>query len=120
MDKKEIEALYQKGYEYQMDEEWTDAAKCYKEAAELGHAKAMEALGEIYIGGWLGEEDHKKGLMWLEKAAELGDADACFALGDYYFHGYGKKPNKRLAKKWWQKAIDRGHEGAARFYLKYF
>jgi hypothetical protein len=24
-----------------------------------------------------------------------------------------------LAKKWWQKAIDRGHEGAARFYLKY-
>ena len=36
-----IDALYDKGYEYQMDEEWAEAAKCYKEAAEHGHVKAM-------------------------------------------------------------------------------
>lgn len=81
-DQMNIDALYDKGYEYQMDEEWTAAAKCYKEAAEHGHVKAMEALGELYIGGCI-EENHEKGMMWLNKAAELGDADACFALGDY-------------------------------------
>lgn len=115
----EVEAIYQKGCEAHQDEDWTEAAKYYKEAAECGHTAAMEALGEFYISGWIGE-DHEKGLMWLERAAKQGSADACFALGDYYYNGYGDEPNHLLAKEWWEKAIDLGSEGAARFYEKYF
>ena len=115
----EEEAIYQKGWEAHQDEDWAEAAKYYKEAAECGHTAAMEALGEFYISGWIGE-DHEKGLMWLERAAKQGSADACFALGDYYYNGYGDEPNHLLAKEWWEKAIDLGSEGAARFYEKYF
>ena len=115
----EVEAIYQKGCEAHQNEDWAEAAKYYKEAAECGHTAAMEALGEFYISGWIGE-DHEKGLMWLERAGEQGSADACFALGDYYYNGYGDEPNHLLAKEWWEKAIDLGSEGAARFYEKYF
>lgn len=115
----EVEAIYQKGCEAHQDEDWTEAAKYYKEAAECGHTAAMEALGEFYISGWIGE-NHEKGLMWLERAAKQGSADACFALGDYYYNGYGDEPNHLLAKEWWEKAIDLGSVGAARFYEKYF
>ena len=115
----EVEATYQKGWEAHQDEDWAEAAKYYKEAAECGHTEAMEALGEFYISGWIGE-NHEKGLMWLERAAEQGSDDACCALGHYYFDGYGDEPNHLLAKEWWEKAIDLGSEGAARFYEKYF
>ena len=115
----EVEAIYQKGWEAHQDEDWAEAAKYYKEAAECGHTAAMEALGEFYISGWV-EEDHEKGLMWLERAADQGSADACCALGHYYFNGYGDEPNHLLAKEWWEKAFDLGSEGAEMFYEKYF
>lgn len=115
----EVEAIYQKGCEAHLDEDWVEAAKYYKEAAECGHVAAMEALGEFYISGWV-EEDHEKGLMWLERAAEQGSADACCALGHYYNDGYGSKPNHRLAKEWWEKAIDLGSDAAEMFYEKNF
>jgi len=115
----EVEAIYQKGWEAHQDEDWAEAAKYYKEAAECGHTEAMEALGEFYISGWIGE-NHEKGLMWLERAAEQGSADACCALGHYYFDGYGDEPNHLLAKEWWEKAIDLGSDAAEMFYEKYF
>ena len=115
----EVEAIYQKGWEAHQDEDWAEAAKYYKEAAECGHTAAMEALGEFYISGWIGE-NHEKGLMWLERAAEQGSADACCALGHYYFNGYGDEPNHLLAKDWWEKAIDRGHYGAVILYERHF
>ena len=115
----EVEAIYQKGWEAHQDEDWAEAAKYYKEAAECGHTAAMEALGEFYISGWIGE-DHEKGLMWLERAAKQGSADACCALGHYYFKGYGNEPDHLLAKDWWEKAIDLGSTGAAMLYEKYF
>lgn len=46
-----VDALYKKGYEYHMNEEWIEAAKYYQEAASFGHTEAMEALGEFYING---------------------------------------------------------------------
>ena len=114
----EVEAIYQKGCEAHQDEDWTEAAKYYKEAAECGHTAAMEALGEFYISGWV-EKDNEKGLMWLERAAEQGSADACCALGHYYYNGCDE-PNHLLAKDWWEKAIDLGSEWAEVFYERYF
>ena len=116
----DVEAIYQKGWEAHQDEDWSEAVKYYKEAAECGHTAAMESLGEFYIGGFGVKVDHEDGLMWLERAADQGSADACFALGDYYFKGYGKEPNHLLAKDWWEKAIDLGSDAAEMIYEKYF
>ena len=116
----DVEAIYQKGWEAHQDEDWSEAVKYYKEAAECGHTAAMESLGEFYIGGFGVKVDHEEGLMWLERAADQGSADACFALGDYYFKGYGKEPNHLLAKDWWEKAIDLGSDAAEMIYEKYF
>lgn len=116
----DVEAIYQKGWEAHQDEDWSEAVKYYKEAAECGHTAAMESLGEFYIGGFGIKVDHEEGLMWLERAADQGSADACFALGDYYFKGYGKEPNHLLAKDWWEKAIDLGSDAAEMIYEKYF
>ena len=116
----EVEATYQKGWEAHQDEDWAEAAKYYKEAAECGHTEAMEALGEFYIGGFGVKVNHEEGVMWLERAAKQGSADACCALGHYYYDGIGEEPNHLLAKEWWEKAIDLGSTGAALFYEKYF
>ena len=116
----EVEAIYQKGWEAHQDEDWAEAVKYYKEAAECGHTAAMESLGEFYIGGFGVKVDHEEGLMWLERAAEQGSADACFALGDYYFKGYGKEPNHLLAKDWLEKAFDLGSEAAKMIYERHF
>ena len=51
-----VDALYKKGYEYHMNEEWIEAAKYYQEAASFGHTEAMEALGEFYINGLEGRK----------------------------------------------------------------
>lgn len=115
-----VDALYKKGYEYHMNEEWIEAAKYYQEAASFGHTEAMEALGEFYINGLGVKLNHEKGLMLLERAAEQGSSDACYALGEYYFIGYDAESNAPLAKSWWKKATDRGHVRATKTYNYYF
>lgn len=61
------------------------AADVFREAADLGHVKAMYYLGiysEMQVNDYVNPRTRAE--YWLKKAAEAGDADAQFQLGYYY------------------------------------
>lgn len=62
-----------------------EAADVFRQAADLGHIKAMYYLGiycEMQANDYASPQT--KAEYWLKKAAEAGDADAQFQLGYYY------------------------------------
>src|SRR3974377_1132260 len=54
--------------------DYTQAAQCYAQAAELDHALAQLDLATLYSQGQGVPRDETKALMWLTKAASLGNA----------------------------------------------
>lgn len=70
----------------------TQAFTWMMQAAEQGHAAAMENIGHAYLHGFMGIDatrrflriDREKGLEWLQKAAVAGAAGACRALGLFF------------------------------------
>ena len=75
-----------------------NAQKWYRKAAELGHAKAREALARYASGTWLpsgqGADDGRprddaQSVERLRRAAEQGDARAQNALGRCFIDGDG-------------------------------
>ena len=53
-----------------------EAAKCWRKAAEQGHADAQYRLGFIYNNGIGVPEDDALAYMWFNLAAAKGDEDA--------------------------------------------
>lgn len=73
--------LYNKGVYYHkgingFEQNYSEAAKCYREAAELGHSKAAFWLGNLYNRGQGVEQSQEQALLWYTKSAELGNQDA--------------------------------------------
>ena len=71
---------FKRGLEYYLGEgvekDYVKAAKCFRKAAELGHAKAHYMLGQMYWHGRGVLRDDLVALQWTQNAVELGDADA--------------------------------------------
>jgi len=81
------------------------AALLYDEAAELGDADAMNALGEIYLEGKGSiQKSAARAKMLFEKAGGLGCAGALSNLARMYRDGLGIKANPQEAEKFEQEA----------------
>ena len=74
------EALYQKAEKYYygigVRQDYADAAKFYRKAAEQGHAKAQNSLGYMYSLGQGVPQDNNEALKWYRLAAAGGIAIA--------------------------------------------
>ena len=71
------DAQYQLGFIYHMgkgvDQDYPEAAKWYRLAAEQGHAVAQNNLGVLYVNGKGVTQDYVRARMWFDFAARLGD-----------------------------------------------
>ena len=76
-----------------------EAIKICLEAAKIGDAVAMNALGYNYSNSL---KDEAEGIVWYKKAAQAGSAVAMYNLGTLYL---GNK-NTVEAEKWFSKCID--------------
>ena len=56
-------------------QDYTEAVKWNRKAAELGHAGAMFNLGGAYASGEGVTQDYTEAVKWYRKAADLGDAE---------------------------------------------
>ena len=87
-DNDDAEALYNKGNCYYLGkgvkQDYTEAVKWYRKAAEQGNADAQYDLGHCYQYGHGVEKDYVEAVKWYRKAAEQGDADAQCNLGYCY------------------------------------
>jgi anti-anti-sigma factor len=112
----DVNAQYQIGGRYAegtgVEQDFSEALKWYKRAAEANHAEAQYALGTAYAYGMKVQHDYEKALEWFKKAAEQGHVEAQYNLGMSYCHGLAGDPDHALAAQWYLRAADAGHSEA--------
>src|SRR5271165_1671390 len=73
-------------------QDYAEAAKWYRKAAEQGYAQAQSALGFMYNTGQGVQQDFAEAVKWFRNAAEQGDAFGQSNLGFMYWLGRGRGP----------------------------
>ena len=91
---------------------YVEAAKWFRKAAEQGNADAQSNLGLIYHKGKGIETDDTEAATWFHKAAEQGDDKAQFYLGSMYHDGKGVTQDYAEALKWYRRAAAQGDDTA--------
>ncbi len=79
--------MYDKGEGAQQN--YTEAVKWFRKAAEQGHVKAQRMLGLRYATGKGVPKNYTEAVKWFRKAAEQGYSMAQFGLGSMYKQGWG-------------------------------
>jgi TPR repeat protein len=110
-------AQHNLGYMYANGEgapqDYAEAAKWYRKAAEQGVATAQWRLGSIYRGAPPGvPRDYGEAVKWFRMAAEQGHASAQVALGVGYHEGQGVPQDDAEASKWYRRAAEQGNASA--------
>ena len=121
------QAVYELGGMYRMGgfhipKDPQKAVALERQAAELGSAISMYALGVRYLNGDQVARDTKQGLAYMTKAAEYGYEEAPFMLATLYDDGgrgttYGIRPNARKAKQYALVAAEAGNVDAMMLYV---
>ena len=99
---------------YVVPEDYVEAVKWYRKAAEQGDADAQSNLGYMYYKGQGVPQDYAEAVKWIRKAAEQGHADAQVGLGWMYFEGRGVPKNYVAAYGWFSVAAASGNGSAVR------
>ena len=117
-----VEGLWERGvalaFGFGVDENAAEAAKRYREAADLGHAVAKYNLGWLYLNGVGVEQDALEAARWWRKAAAQGYARAQLDLGTLYYDGVFVKQDSDEASQLYRKVANRmGTHGIAQSLL---
>jgi TPR repeat protein len=95
-----------------VEQDFKEAVKWYRKAADQGDAYAQNNLGNMYDEGQGVEQDFKEAVKWYQKAADQGDAMAQFNLGAMYCNGQGVEQNYVTGYAWWNIAAANGDQDA--------
>lgn len=112
------EDQYQRGVSYvkgdDVQQDYAEACKWFRLAAERGHAAAQYSLGIRYTKGEGVAQDFGEASKWYRRAAHQGLAAAQFSLGIRYVQGKGVPRDYVEAYKWFTIAEMGGVERAAK------
>jgi TPR repeat protein len=101
----------EKAYE---EQNFAEAMRWYRMAADQGHASAQVHVGNLYTDGEGVSQDYAEALNWYRKAADQGDHEALNNIGWFYLSGWGVPQDYGQALEWFRKAADKGNEVAQR------
>lgn len=93
-------------------QDYAEALKWYLLAADLGSAKAQNAIGLMYFLGKGVETSNKEAAIWFEKAALQGYAQSQKYLGKIYSSDIGDEQDYVAAYMWINLATLQGYYGA--------
>ena len=96
-------------------QDYAEAVKWYRLAAEQGYAFAQFNLGVKYEKGQGVPQDYAEAVNWFRIAAEQGDADAQTYFGIMYEYGKGVLQDNVMAHMWYNIASANGHEKAGAY-----
>lgn len=85
---------------------YVEAMKWFRKAAEQGHANAQNYIGHCHYCGFGVRQDYTESVKWFRKAAEQCNPAAPFNLSDCYEHGLGVHQDHVEAYKWFKIGID--------------
>jgi TPR repeat protein len=89
-----------------------EAARLYRQSADLGDRQAILNLGSMYHDGRGVAQNYAEAMRLFQKAADLGDPQAMTNVGVMYSHGEGTPKNGPEAMRWYKKAAEAGHTAA--------
>ena len=110
--KSTTENYFKLGLKCYSSEDYKEAVKWYRKAAEQGYANAQCNLAECYYYGNGVARDDKEAVKWYRKAAEQGHARAQYSLVECYYEGNGVARDYIEAIKWCRKAAEQGQADA--------
>ncbi|MEI6847264.1 MAG: tetratricopeptide repeat protein [Chlorobiaceae bacterium] len=90
-------------------QDYVEAARWYRLAAEQGYAQAQCNLGLLYESGKGVTQDYAEAARWYHLAAEQGHAQAQFNLGLLYKSGRGVTQDSAEAERWFRLAAEQGY-----------
>ncbi len=90
-------------------QDYTEAVRWYRKAADQGEAYAQNKLGNRYRLGQGVPQDHVEAVTWYRLAAEQGHAGAQNNLGVMYDDGKGVLQDYAEAVKWYRLAAEQGY-----------
>jgi TPR repeat protein len=93
-------------------QDYAEALKWFRLAAEQGYASAQYNLGDMYRKGNGVLQDYAEAVKWWRLAAEQGYASAQYNLGVMYFNGDGVLQDNIRAHMWFNIASANGVEKA--------
>ena len=112
----DAETIFKCGMNYYrghgVPQDYTEAVKWFRIAAEQGYALAQYFLGICYSDGKGVPEDDVEAAKWCHQAAQNGNADAQHNISNCYFKGLGVPQDFVEAAKWDKKAAEQGHIAA--------
>jgi TPR repeat protein len=101
--------LYEKGFDYWLEDDHESAVAWFRKAAEQGHAWSQAMLGEAYRDGKGVAQNHHESVAWARKAAEQGHAFGQSILGQAYWFANGLVQDYGEAVVWFRKSAKQGH-----------
>lgn len=99
------------------DQNWVEAVRWYRLAAEQGHVEAQLILGDLYHEGLSYEgqsiaQDYAQAVYWYLQAADQGVAEAQNNMGVMYENGRGVPQDLNQAIHWYRLAAAQGYPDA--------
>jgi hypothetical protein len=95
-------------------QDYVQAARLIRQAANQGYARAQTAMGLLYENGLGVPRDYRQAVAWLRRAADQGYPVAQNELGIMYAKGHGFARNLEQAAHWCRLAAAQGSEEARR------
>ena len=83
------------------------------ESAKKGSIPALRLIGAAYFNGEGLEQNHLRGIRYLEEAAKMGDMDSQYDVGVIYTMGKEVQKDINKARRYLKMAAEQGHVKAA-------
>ncbi len=100
--------LFEQGKQAYDDQNYNEAAKLFRQAAEEGHAKSQYYMGLLCEYGDGVTQSDEDAVNWYRQAADQGDPASQTNLGWMYSKGRGLAQSYEEAVNWYRKAADQG------------
>jgi len=94
---------------FEITEDYAEAARWYRLAADQGITDAQRRLGGMFALGEGVTQDYAESVKWYRLAADQGDAASQYSLGLRYMNGQGVPQNDLEAVKWFRLAANQGY-----------
>lgn len=95
-----------------MPQNYNEAARHFRLAAERGHAGAQNNLGFCYHNGWGVPKDMVQAAVWYRRSADQGNAWGQSNYGTCLEFGWGVSKNVPAAIDMYRRAAAQGHASA--------
>ena len=107
--------MYDSGLFPGVPQDYAEAVKWYRMAAEQGHPVAQTELGELYNQGKGVPQDYAEAVKWYRMAAEQGHSAAQYNLGLMYANGRGVPQDLTEGVRRFRIAAEQGNAKAQLF-----